>query len=186
MRQYALLVGLIALILLLYTFFPKPVTTFTEDEARNAVFKDLASLDAESKIVGFSQNGSVWEFEVLVTTNPHSPCPAVERRFYKLPPVSFRPEPFIMGCYERSKLLYKEEALITSAKKLGIGEGYGCAFKAGASLAEEKKYCTRMNETAVADFSADVPTGAWIAYWEYQGQPRLIALDESAFVLKTA
>ena len=186
MRQYALLVVLFALILLLYTLFPKPVTFFNEQEARDAVFKDVASLDAETRILSSTQNGSTWEFEVLVTTNAHTACPSIERRFYKLPPVSFRPEPFITGCYERSKLLYREEALITSAKKLGISEGYGCAFKAGASLTEEKKYCLNMNETAVSDFAVEIPPEAWIAYWDYHGQQRLIALDENAAVLKTA
>ena len=185
LRIYGVLVVLLVAILLLYTLWPKPVQALTQEQAKQFVLQDLSSLQAESRIVsGGPQPDGSGQFDVLVTQNPHSACPTVERRLYKLPPVSFRPSPFISECYKRNKLLYREEALINSAKELGIGEGYGCAFKASANFTQESAYCPRIDATALSTFTAGLPQDAWVAYWEANGGNRIIALGEDGTVLK--
>ena len=188
MRQYAILVVLLLAIFLLYTLLPKFSQPLTEEQAREFVMQDLSSLQqAESRIVsGGRQADGSWQFDVLVTQNPHSTCPTVERRLYKLPPVSYRPEPFITGCYPRNKLLYREEAVINSAKSLGIGEGYGCAFKANSDWSAESGYCPRADVANLTAFAAGLKSQAWVAYWEAYGQTTMIALDENGQMLKKA
>ena len=157
-------------ILLLYTLWPKPLQPLTEEQARQFVMQDLSSLQAESRIVSRgSQGDGSWQFDVLVTQNQHSACPTVERRLYKLPPVSFRPEQFISECYERNNLLYREEALINSAKKLGIGEGYGCAFSVNSNWVAEKSYCPRADFELVSACATGMPADSWVSYWEHDG-----------------
>ncbi|MFH1056427.1 MAG: hypothetical protein V1717_01365 [Candidatus Micrarchaeota archaeon] len=185
MRKYLVLVALLAAVLLLYALLPRLSQPLTEDQARAAVMQDLSALNTESRIIQSGKSGETWEFDVLVTQNPHSSCPVVERRFYKLPPVSFRPETFITDCYERNKLLFREEVLINSAKQLGITDGFGCAFRADAVWAEEQAYCPSLDAGALSSFASGLPLESWVAYWETDGNVTLIALDESGAVLKT-
>ncbi len=186
MKNYFFLAVLLLVILLLYSFFPRFQQPLSEAQAKAFLAQDLGSLNSEWRILNTGKSGETWEFEVLVVQNAHSPCPSAEKRFYKLPPVSFRPEPFINSCYERSKLFFREEALINSAIKLGISDGYGCAFKADANWFEEKNYCPALDENAIASFASGLPSTAWVAVWNFGSETKYIALDEDNNVLKTA
>jgi len=185
-KGYFVLAALLLAILLLYSFIPRSQTPLSEEQAKAFLAQDLDSLNVDWRVLGSSKSDGGWNFDVLVTQNAHSPCPTVERRLYTLPPVSFRPEAFITSCYEREKILFREEALINSAKTLGISDGYGCAFKADANWREEKSYCPSLDENAVASFASGLPAGTWIAVWNYGSTTSYVALDEDNNVLKTA
>lgn len=185
-KGYFVLAALLLVIFLLYSFFPRLETPLSEEQAQAFLEQDLGPLNADWRVLGSSKANEGWNFDVLVTQNAHSPCPTVERRFYTLPPVSFRPEPFITSCYERGKILFREEALINSAKALGVSDGYGCAFKANANWAAEKVYCPTLNENTAASFASGLPAGTWVAVWNYGSTTSYIALDEDNNVLKTA
>ncbi|MEM4254736.1 MAG: hypothetical protein QXR53_00205 [Candidatus Norongarragalinales archaeon] len=184
MKIYFFLAALLLAIFLLYSFFPRFQQPLTEAQAKAFLAQDLESSDW--RILNSGKSGETWEFEVLVVQNAHSPCPSAEKRFYKLPPVSFRPEPFINSCYERDKIFFREEALINSAKKLGLSDGYGCAFKAGANWFEEKAYCPALDESAIASFASDLPPDAWVAVWNLGGDTKYLAIDEDNNVLKAS
>lgn len=186
MKTYFFLAVLLLAIFLIYAFIPRLQQPLSEDQARAFLAQDLGSSEAEWRVLETRQNGETWEFDVLVVENAHSVCPTAEKRFYKLPPVSYRPEPFINACYERSKIFFREEALINSAKKLGVRDGYGCAFKANANWFEEKSYCPVLDEATMASFAQGLPANSWIALWKLGDSINLIALDEDNNILKTA
>lgn len=184
LRTYVFLAVLLLAILLGYSFLPRLNQPLSEEQARAFLVQDLSTTGAEWQILDSKQEGGSWQFTILVAQNAHSPCPQVEKRYYTLPPVSYRPEPFIDACYERSRILFREEALIDSAKKLGISDGYGCAFKSDANFFEEQFYCPKADPGTLATFTQGLPIGSWIAYWQVGGSEKLIALDQDNNVLK--
>ena len=179
-RKYLFLILLLLLVFLLYALTQELFSKSLDgDQARQFVLQDLKSLnsDAEARIIEEGFWEGQWSFTVLVSTNAHSVCPIVEKRFYKLPPVSYRPETFINSCYERSKVLFREEALINSAKLLGLKDGYGCAFPVNADWFEENSYCPRLQISEAAAFAEGLPEESWIVFWDYSGQRKFLALD---------
>lgn len=186
LRKFAVIAILLLAILMVYSFLPKATQPLTEQQAKAFLAEDLSPLNADWRILNSKQSGSSWEFEVLVTQAPHSTCPLSEKRFYTLPPVSYRPEPFISSCDRRDgRLLFREEALINSAQMLGIQSGYGCAFKANADWFAEKAYCPEMDANALASFADGLPADAWVVLWLSGGNTRLVAIDEKSHLIRT-
>jgi hypothetical protein len=185
MRNYFALIALLFVILLLYSLSQQLSKPLTLEQAKAFVLQDVSSLNAESRFIGESSyDGKQWSFEVLVTTNAHSPCPTAERRLYTLPPVSFRPATFIDSCYPRAKIFYREEALIDSANSLGIKDGYGCAFPANADWFGETSYCPSLSPSEAAAFAEGLPADSWIVLWTRDGSSKLYALDVNGNLIR--
>ena len=157
-----------------------------ESQAVRFVLADVKDFQGDVRVLFSSQSGSKWAVSILMTSNPHSACPTMEKRDYALLPVSFRPEKIISSCEKRVPIVYREEALIDSAKLLSFsGQAYGCAFKNSEFNAQAAlEYCPRLDFAAYNSFSQELPQDAWGVFWTDGLAQKFVALDSAAQVLK--
>ncbi len=181
LRTYVFLAALLLAILLGYSFLPHLNQPLTKEQAEAFLAQDLSASGAEWQVLESKQDGGSWQFTVLVAQNAHSTCPQVEKRYYTLPPVSYRPDPLISDCSvpRESKLLFREEALINSALYLKIKDGYGCAFKSDANFLEEQPYCPKENLNLLSACAQNLPAESWVAFWDLGGSQKVVALDQN-------
>jgi len=191
LRKILALIILILVVLVYFAVFQiqpeqKPLGQSEATEFVLADLKTLTEKGADARVVETRKTDGTWEVDVLITQNPHSPCPTLSKRYYKLMPFSFRPEPIISNCnYHKGLLVHREEALINSAQIPAIysflapaSDAYGCAFKISAF--DEKSaldYCKELDLNAFYSFSQNLKPDDWVVMWRALGKTALYALD---------
>ena len=196
-KKILLLIAILLVSLLAYSFWQPAITPLTKEDAERIILSDLSSeiaSGADVRIVETSGLDGRWSADVIVSFNPHSPCPTIERRVYTLMPIKHRPEMIISDCRTRTPITLREEALINSAKfesvKLvaGASDAYGCAFKVkdfDATTAFD--YCPKL-DGRIFEFVKGLPEEVWMIQWtsEKLNQTMFIALDPYNAVFKNA
>ena len=189
--------GLIVLLLLAYSFLPKPSNALTDSDARALLLNDLAQQGVsgdEIQVFNFTRgdgNDGKWSADVIVTSLPHSKCPTVEKRSYSdVLSFKFRPEQLIKDCGKRSPIVLREEAIIDSAEfPAAEGADYACAFS-GEELRSYSKdvviaYCPLVDAEGLLSFAAGLPCASWFVQWNKAGgASAFVALDSFGGVVE--
>ncbi len=193
MNKLALLVvaSLIVILgIMAYPMFSPSNPEMSKSSATAFVLDDLRLLIAqgvEVRVLDAKQTGGKWAVDVLLSRNAHSPCPTVDKRFYTIPPISYRTEPLLSACSPTVSISYREEALINSQKTIaGIpSDAYGCAFLWGSfEQNAAREYCPLLQEEQITAFSENLPRQSWVVQWSYNNATKFVALSSTGQVLK--
>jgi len=195
MRPLLFLVAISLVVILgalAYPYFSNGSSALSREQAVAFVLDDVKPLESQgvqARVVQVNSVEGKWAVDVLLTRNPHSKCPAVEKRFYSLPPIGFRSESVLASCATPVSIDYREEALIASAAlQPSLGSGaYGCAFLTDRlDPADATAYCPPLDSAALSSFSDGLPASTWVVQWNDGGSTRWIALSARGQLLKSA
>jgi len=188
--------GLIVLLLLAYSFLPKPSDEFTDADARTLLLNDLTQQGVsgdEIQVFNFTRSDGKWTADVVVTRLPHSKCPTVEKRSYTdVLSFKYRPEQLIKDCGKRSPIVLREEAIIDSAEfPAAHGADYACAFSVDElrNYVKDKAiaYCPLVDAEGLLSFASDLPDASWVVQWNKAGgASAFIALDSFGGAIKSS
>jgi len=198
---FAILV-IIALVAIAMLTAPSQNAGFSAKDAVDASLKDAQQFAAQSypgtetyiEVASASNASGKWKVEMFLSIAPHSRCPAMQKLYYELFPVTLRNETVVSANYCNARpISVAPDAIADSyagspAVRQAVTGGYlACAFRLPVSDAQAaSSYCPAVDAAAIADFASknSLPSGTWVAQWYRQSSDSyLVALDSSGKVL---
>ncbi|HLD76319.1 MAG TPA: hypothetical protein VI874_04825 [Candidatus Norongarragalinales archaeon] len=187
-KAWLMAFGALIVLFIAYPLLTPSVSGLNQAQAREYVLEDLKPLmtgeGVEARFVRLEKNETRWEADVLLSRNAHSACPTLEKRYYTLFPIGFRSEFLVDTCTDAVDINYREQALISAAKKTNPGfRPYGCAFFGKEyQKPESKTYCSILDLFGLDGLSEDLPADTWLVQWD---NGRFVALSKNGQVIKT-
>jgi hypothetical protein len=198
---FAILVVVVLVAIAILTA-PYQNTAFTAKDAVDATLKDAQQFakdsypNAETYIgVASATNASgKWNVEMFLSIAPHSRCPAMQKLYYELFPVTLRNETVVAAndCHSRPVSVAPDAIADSYANSKGARQaesmGYAaCAFQLPLlDVAAATKYCPAVDSASIADFASKnaLKEGSWVVQWYKKASDNyLVALDSAGIVL---
>ncbi len=201
---FAILV-VIALVAIAMLTAPVQNNAFTQKDAVDASLKDAQKFASDSypstetyiEVASASNATGKWRVEMFLSIEPHSKCPAMQKLYYELFPVTLRNETIVAAGYCNARpISVAPDAIADSyagspAVRQAETTGYlACAFMLPISDGQAAaKYCPAVDAAAISDFASksSLKAGNWVVQWYRQSSDNyLVGLDSAGAVLAEA
>ena len=198
---FAILVVIVLVAIAMLTA-PSQNTGFTAKDAVDASLKDAQQFAAQNypntdtylEVAFVSNATGKWKIEMFLSIEPHSKCPAMQKLYYELFPVTLRNETIVpMGYCNARPISVAPDAIVDAysgspAVRQAVTDGYlACAFRLPVSdVAAATKYCPDADIAAITDFGSknSLSAGNWVVQWYRKSSDNyLVALDSAGKVL---
>lgn len=178
---------------------------FTAKDAVDASLKDAQQFATDNypntetyiEVASASNSSGKWKVEMFLSVAPHSRCPAMQKLYYELFPVTLRNETIVAAKYCNARPIsvapdaiadsYANSAAARQAESVGYS---ACAFMLPLSdIATAAKYCPSIDSTAIADIASKnaLKDGSWVVQWYKPASNNyLVAMDSAGTVLSEA
>lgn len=198
---FAILVVIVLVAIAMLTA-PSQSTAFTSRDAVDASLKDASQFAADNypaqdtyiEVASASNASGKWKVEMFLSIAPHSKCPAMQKLYYELFPVTLRNETVVATNYCNARPVSVAPDAIADAyagspaARQAETTGYlACAFRLPIfDDAAAAKYCPAIDTAAIADFASknSLKEGDWAVQWyKASSDNYLVALDSAGTVL---
>ena len=200
---FAVLV-IIVLVAIAMLTAPSQSHEFTQNDAVDASLKDAQKFASDNypgtetyiEVASASNATGKWNVEMFLSIAPHSKCPAMQKLYYELFPVTLRNETVVAANYCNARpisvapdAIADAYAASPAARQAETGGYLACAFRLPIAGAAAAKYCPAVDPTAIADFVSknSLKDGNWVVQlYRKSSDSYLIALDSAGKVLAEA
>ncbi len=198
---FAILVVVVLIAVAMLTTPPRN-TAFTSKDAVDASLKDAQQFAAVGypgaetyiEVTSASNASGKWKVEMRLSIAPHSRCPAMQKLYYEMFPVTLRNETVVAAndCHARPISVAPDAIVDSYADSAGARQaqsiGYAaCAFQIPLSdVAAATNYCPAVDNASIADFASSnaLKDGSWVVQWYRKASDSyLVALDSSGSLL---
>ena len=196
------IIVVIALVAIAMLTAPSQNTEFTSKDAVDASLKDAQQFAAQNypgkdiylEVASVSNSTGKWRVEMFLSIEPHSKCPAMQKLYYELFPVTLRNETMVVANYCNARPISVAPDAIAdayagspAARQAGTAGYLACAFRLPVSdVSAAIKYCPAADFTAIADFGSknSLKDGNWVVQlYKQSSDSYLVALDSAGKVV---
>ncbi|MBI5635613.1 hypothetical protein HY993_01470 [Candidatus Micrarchaeota archaeon] len=195
LKRVALIVVVILAIAIAYSFTSKAQSVATAADAKAIVLEDLKSDPLFSAnglysvySIEYLNSSGQWEVKTKITLSPHSACPQVYLRDYKLLPISpSLNKQVVKDCTANTPLALPEEAIIASKDLIqvkALSSPQACGYSLPLNPVDAAEYCPFADYAQLRQFADSLQSNArFVTEWRSNQTILRIALDENANVL---
>jgi hypothetical protein len=177
---------------------PASSTGFTIKDAVDASMKDAQKFASDNypgsetylEVASSSNLTGKWEITMYLTIQPHSRCPAMQKLYYELFPLTLRNETVVAAndCHIRPVSFAPDAIADSYAASPGARQAHSsgylaCAFRLPiVDTAKAVSYCPSADLAAIQDFSSknSLGSGNWVVQWYKDASDSfLVGLDSS-------
>jgi hypothetical protein len=198
---FAILVVIVLVAIAMLTA-PSQNFSFTQKDAVDASLKDAQQFASDSypgtetyiEVASASNSTGKWKVEMFLSIAPHSKCPAMQKLYYELFPVTLRNETVVAANYCNARpISVAPDAIADSyagspaVRQAGTMGYLACAFMLPITDGQAAaRYCPAIDAAAISDFASKnaLKNGNWVVQWyKKSANNYLVGLDSAGAVL---